>query len=152
MTPLWCRVFPMPYKDPEKERENRKGRAKKYRENHPERLRSAQKRYYDRTAQIQRLKSLEWHYSNRDHVLERMRWASIKRRYGLTREQYESLSNCCGICGSDGNGKNLHVDHNHKTRKVRGKLCSSCNVGLGHFRNDAALLRKAAEYVDLDID
>jgi hypothetical protein len=50
----------------------------------------------------------------------------------------------CVICGSD---EPLVVDHDHKTGKVRGMLCSHCNRGLGHFRDDPELMEFAAIYI-----
>ena len=44
--------------------------------------------------------------------------------------------------------KRLSVDHNHITGKIRGLLCSSCNVGLGVFKDSPDLLRKAIKYLD----
>lgn len=73
-------------------------------------------------------------------------------RYGMSREEaVERFGAQCNICGTtDGGGRhgNLHVDHDHKTGAVRGALCHGCNVSLGHFRDDPALLRKAAEYLE----
>jgi hypothetical protein len=39
------------------------------------------------------------------------------------------------------------LDHDHKTGKIRGILCHTCNIGLGMFQDDPALLKKAAEWV-----
>jgi len=50
----------------------------------------------------------------------------------------------CVICGSVGN---IVIDHDHKTRFVRGHLCQHCNFGLGHFRDDPELLELAAMYL-----
>ena len=40
------------------------------------------------------------------------------------------------------------VDHDHTTMIVRSKLCHVCNKALGMFRDDPAVMRRAASYVD----
>jgi hypothetical protein len=58
----------------------------------------------------------------------------------------------CDICGIDNPGKsrkNFSIDHDHKTGIVRGLLCHSCNVGLGHFSDNIELLEKAIKYLAL---
>lgn len=96
----------------------------------------------------------------------RERASNLKRNYGLTIEQYDAMvawqDGKCAICGgppSDPRWKGhaspvggrriekFHIDHNHKTGDVRALLCSQCNRGLGDFRDDPALLLKAAEYL-----
>jgi hypothetical protein len=54
----------------------------------------------------------------------------------------------CEICGERDGDKALAVDHDHKTGKVRGFLCSPCNLGLGGFRDRSDLLRKAIGYLE----
>lgn len=39
------------------------------------------------------------------------------------------------------------VDHNHKTGRVRGVLCQSCNAGLGMFKDDITIMLKAIKYL-----
>ena len=51
----------------------------------------------------------------------------------------------CVICGDP--AQNLAVDHCHETNKVRGMLCSSCNLGLGKFKDDPQLLEFARIYL-----
>lgn len=53
----------------------------------------------------------------------------------------------CIICG-ESQKLQLAIDHDHKTGRVRGALCSRCNLGLGHFRDDPELLRLAALYLE----
>jgi hypothetical protein len=81
----------------------------------------------------------------------------IKRKYGLEWEDYVSLldkqKGKCFLCESDGSGKDnrLVVDHDHSTGEVRGLLCWSCNVGIGLFKEDVALLEKVIKYVNREI-
>ena len=75
----------------------------------------------------------------------------LKRKYGLTIDEYNAMlekqEKSCAICGGVDPKKRLAVDHNHKTNEIRGLLCSHCNMGLGHFKDDLTLLAKAIQYL-----
>ena len=114
-----------------------------------------------------------WHYKNkgiRRHVCKECRCAVekklnssesrqkqrknylLQKTYGLTSEEFysklEQQNNSCAICGAIWDGKrHFHVDHNHKTEKIRDILCGKCNPGLGNFKDSYELLLKAAEYL-----
>lgn len=104
---------------------------------------------------------------HRDRIRERRREAyrddpgsarrylamKVKRQFGLSIEQYDALiSGPCHICGArpETTDKRLGIvlDHCHQTNTVRGALCHLCNTGLGHFGDDPARLRLAAEYLE----
>lgn len=72
------------------------------------------------------------------------------KKYNITPEEYnkmlENQSNKCAICGSKPIKRQLAVDHDHKTNKIRGLLCNCCNVGLGNFKDDEKLLQRAVKY------
>lgn len=73
----------------------------------------------------------------------------LKRRYGLTQADYDTmLAEQGGVCWICGTGGKLHVDHDHDTGKVRGLLCPDCNVGLGYFKDSPVALRRAAAYLN----
>ena len=79
---------------------------------------------------------------------ERAKELEIKRRYGITMEQYLSFPQHCNICGTteEGRGYSMNIDHCHTTGKVRGLLCNSCNRGLGLLGEDN--LEKAIRYLN----
>lgn len=77
------------------------------------------------------------------------------RKYGLTQDGWDYLlaaqGNRCAICQTDkpgSKGEWWHIDHCHTTNQVRGLLCHMCNVGVGNLKDDPALLRAAAEYIE----
>lgn len=53
----------------------------------------------------------------------------------------------CQICGNIDYRRMLNIDHCHKTGKVRGLLCDSCNKALGLFKDNVENLNKAIEYL-----
>ena len=59
----------------------------------------------------------------------------------------EVQGNKCAICGTAPTNKKLDLDHCHETKKIRGLLCNNCNRGLGHFKDNPELLRKAIDYI-----
>jgi hypothetical protein len=83
----------------------------------------------------------------------------LRRAYGITTEEYYAMlaaqNGVCALCGNPpreggkGAAGKLHVDHDHETRRVRALLCTNCNLGLGKFREDARLMRAAADYVEM---
>ncbi len=57
----------------------------------------------------------------------------------------------CPICqkGSiPGVTANLVRDHNHYNGKAREWICDSCNTGLGRFKDDKDLLKRAIRYLE----
>ena len=42
------------------------------------------------------------------------------------------------------------MDHDHATGKFRQWICDSCNTGLGRFKDDTRILKRAIEYLEQD--
>lgn len=73
----------------------------------------------------------------------------LKRRYGITAEDADAMLEAQGgLCAVCGVAPAAHVDHDHATGGVRELLCFNCNGGLGQFKDDPAVLRAAADYVE----
>lgn len=62
---------------------------------------------------------------------------------------YSRQKGKCAICNIsiEKDNRSTHVDHDHKTGKVRGILCAPCNYGLGCFRDNSSFLKKAIDYL-----
>jgi hypothetical protein len=78
----------------------------------------------------------------------------LKRKYGLGGvAAFDSMlvtqGGRCAICGTDkpGGAGTFSVDHDHTTGAVRGLLCTNCNQGIGHLKDDIAILQAALEYL-----
>jgi hypothetical protein len=76
-----------------------------------------------------------------------VRWRRIEQRYGLTEDQFHAMEAAqdgrCAICGKK---RRLVVDHCHASGKVRGLLCSPCNLAVG-FMESAGWLQSAQAYL-----
>lgn len=92
-------------------------------------------------------------------------------RHGMTAERYQELfvkqNGLCCICGNPetmivkrtGQLLPLSVDHNHEccpgkkscSKCFRGLICSSCNKGLGYFKDSILNLRNAIEYLQRNV-
>jgi Autographiviridae endonuclease VII len=70
------------------------------------------------------------------------------KKYNLTPEDYESLLKKqnfkCAICLQYGK---LCIDHDHATNKVRGLLCTRCNVAIGLLKEHPEYIRRALTYL-----
>lgn len=111
-----------------------------------------------------------WYLDNKVHCLEKSKMnyeqnkrakrnSTLKVKYGITIEEYESMlnsqNNKCAIChnvnfhinSSTNKTTNLAVDHCHKTGRVRGLLCMICNRVIGMFNDDVLRLENAIKYL-----
>lgn len=74
---------------------------------------------------------------------------NYRNRYNMPEEIIQQLLNNgegnCEICGDH---TKLFVDHNHTTQKYRGLLCRSCNLVLGHAKDNIKTLLAATIYLE----
>lgn len=125
-----------------KQREESSELVEKHRENGRE--------WYVINKEYKKAQNKEW----RENNISKFRNINLKRRFGITLEEYDSILNkqkdCCAICGihKDEFSYQMVVDHSHTTGKVRGVLCRKCNLGIGHLNDDISLLEKSIEYLN----
>jgi hypothetical protein len=112
----------------------------RYKDAHPERVRAAQKRA-DAKPERRARKAAQ----------SRIKVAS---GYGMTLADYDDfVAQPCVICGTTEIPR--VPDHDHRccgpkhacSLCLRAPLCTNCNLGIGHFKDDKELLWKAIHYL-----
>jgi len=84
---------------------------------------------------------------------------ALMQYYGITIEQYDAMREnqgyACAVCGISetelevsGKRGRLTVDHNHTTGDIRALLCARCNAALGNLREEPAIMRALARYIE----
>jgi hypothetical protein len=72
----------------------------------------------------------------------------LRAKYGIGRWDVDAMievqGGLCPICEKR---PAVHVDHDHRTGRVREILCELCNGMLGAFRDDPAIVAKAIAYL-----
>ena len=85
-------------------------------------------------------------------VKERERKSHLKRKFDLTPEEYAARlaaqAGVCAICERQPpEGRQVDIDHDHRTGEVRGLVCNSCNQAIGLLGEDTFRLMSAAAYL-----
>jgi hypothetical protein len=70
----------------------------------------------------------------------RMTESDLHRMFAMQRGR-------CATCSSALAQQNLAVDHDHITGRVRGLLCSRCNLAIGSLKDDPKVIRSAIRYL-----
>lgn len=121
-----------------KERFSEKSRA--WRDANKDRAKENRRRYY---------------LENREATLQYSREYNLKKKFNLSLKDYNNLlekqQGVCAICKKTCS-KQLAVDHNHTTGKIRGLLCNNCNRGLGHLKDSIDNLKTAIQYLETTND
>lgn len=125
----WCRAY--------RQTPERKAYAKRYFQENKEKLRGQERTRY---------------WENRPENKRKMAYKNLKNKFGLTREQYDSMllaqsGRCYICCDAPTRSKNFHVDHDHKTGAVRKLLCNNCNAVLGWSKENIGRLQNVIAYL-----
>lgn len=83
-------------------------------------------------------------------------WARrLWAKYGITPEQYQKMldrqGGLCDICYRPPKTLRLAVDHDHKTKRVRGLLCYTCNR-FRVSRNTVQTASRVLQYLESTFD
>lgn len=84
--------------------------------------------------------------------LPKTRNTRLLKKFGITLNQYNVIikqqNNKCAICGKS-TKKRLNVDHDHKTKKIRGLLCTPCNTAIGLLNDDIEIIKNVLRYLSI---
>ncbi len=92
-------------------------------------------------------------YIAHPRVAKTTREYNLKHCYGITLEDYNKMfieqNGLCKGCYTHASQLNrgLFVDHDHATGKVRGLLCSNCNL-IARKHATPEILRRLADYIE----
>lgn len=132
-------------------------RAKAWKDSHRGQLRATARARYAADLDKYRAKAARWNKivredpeRNRLHIQQNVD-AQRLRDTGISSVEYSRMfvdqGGVCSICGDPPGRRQLSADHDHVTGRPRKLLCDSCNIGLGRFREDPALLLSAHLYL-----
>jgi len=98
-------------------------------------------------------KSRRWREKNPERAAQVSASSRLLRRYGITlldkRRMMEAQGGACALCRRPLPSQlfNCVIDHCHKTGRIRGVICRSCNVALARFGDDASAINKLIQYL-----
>lgn len=83
---------------------------------------------------------------------KRKKRSELLKTFGINADQYQAMleeqNHACAICGqSEICNRDLAVDHCHTTKKVRGLLCTNCNMAIGKFQDNLQYIENALKYL-----
>ena len=116
-----------------------------YLRNRSTELLKSKKRYEENKEKVI-AQAADWRTKNRERSRELARAWYHKNKARKQGPLLALLGNSCVICGSK---HRLVVDHDHKTDRIRGRLCSNCNTALGLVRECTGTLKNMINYIEV---
>ena len=106
--------------------------------------------YYKYCKKCHVKRTMAWHKDNPGKSAE-SRWKAYGI-VGMTWELYQQMlsdqESGCAICQKPcASGRQLAVDHDHETGRVRGLLCMSCNQFIGKLENGTVPYSRLIAYL-----
>lgn len=152
----WCKDCCKEYRT--KNREKSAAQQRVYRKENREKIAAKEKIYRAENREKIAAQQKAYQNENREGIAARRKEnreteAAKKRgsRYGITPDAFKRLlveqGGVCAICGGLDGKKSLGVDHDHGSKKIRGLLCSGCNLAVGLLKDSSAVAQLAVKYL-----
>lgn len=151
----YMKIYSEKYRNDPENKKRILQRAKEYGEKNKEKIAKYKKEnrlHLNKKAAEWRKRSPKFK-ANREKTKNVTTSGRLKRQYGITLEDYNDLlvvqNYKCAICPKSHSESlhGLHIDHCHKTKKVRGLLCMQCNTVLGKVNDNIKILENAITYL-----
>lgn len=120
-----------------------------WRESNPDKRKEQKRRHYEKHKDKIDQRAKDWYENNKERHVNN----ALLRKYGVTLDQYNLLRAQqdfrCAVCNAHETdvGKQMFVDHDHVTGKIRKLLCTKCNVGIGMLQDNPDIMERAAKYI-----
>lgn len=117
----------------------------------PQKAKDAVKRWQSENPE--RLRAYQAEYRQRPERKRAMRDLYYLRTHGISADEADEIlerqNGRCAICCRPARERlgSMHLDHDHKTGRIRGFLCVDCNHGIGKLRDSPELLLRAVVYL-----
>lgn len=129
-----------------------KERSRKYQKAHPRKIKAINRKWHNAHPEVRRAAGLKHCREHPEKVREAQHKHRLKRKYGLTPEDYDRMlevqGGVCAVCGEPEQAlRRLAVDHDHVIGKVRGLVCTHCNVAMGMLDDSPTKAQKVVDYL-----
>jgi hypothetical protein len=120
----------------ERSKEAARRRGRDYNKAHPGESARRHRLSHARNPNRRRDRQKAWAKANPELKKAKDRRRLLKKNYGMTIADYERMFTAqngrCAICDQPFT-KTANIDHCHQSKKVRGLLCTFCNVAVGIY-------------------
>lgn len=138
--------------DLERARERNRLAVQRYRDQNRERVRENARKRARADPERARIRHLKWYRKVKDKPAFKEKALADARRTYAPRKLKKIIAltggpkpSSCDVCRGT---LRICLDHCHETGSFRGWLCDHCNLILGHAKDDPALLRNLADYLE----
>jgi hypothetical protein len=125
--------------------------AQRYKK-HSIKIKSKNAQWYKNNAEYAKKHQALYRKNNLSKVRTKNAQWHFKSKYGITLENRNAMlvaqNGMCAVC-KDNITNCPCVDHCHTTKDVRGLLCHTCNTTIGMAKDSPAILRNAANYIEM---
>lgn len=125
----------------DKEKTARRAQKARFKAKHPDLVKAREK-----------ARKARWKANHPEQAKERELRKYLRRAHRISLEEYRNMvaaqgGLCAGCERPPKDGERLCVDHNHKTKAIRGLLCHNCNRGIGFLGEDPNTFARLVKYL-----